>query len=307
MRFRVLTATGAALPALALLIAAPALARTAPPQATSVLYVADSVNNGVFLFNAASLGSPMLGSITSGVSEPSSLAVDKSGNLYVANEGNRNVTEYAYGATSPSRTITLSGAGVPEALAVTPGGQLVVGYGGVAGQNGTLAFFDKGKSKPARTVSISLEGNTQLDFGALTVESGDVYASIMRSPSGPDQLLEFARGSSTGVDTSIAPGNGQAFDQRRDFYVGDGSEVNVYMPGKNSRKYAITDDVENAGQIAVEPNGTLFVPNGQYFVCSQLEERGYVTVYAYGSQYESYIVSSNSMQNPVAVAVYSSL
>src|SRR5579863_1492526 len=54
---------------------------------TQLLFVSDNENNVITVYNAASKtqNPPSLRKITSGVAGPNGIAVDKSGNLYVAN------------------------------------------------------------------------------------------------------------------------------------------------------------------------------------------------------------------------------
>ncbi len=289
--------------ALAVLVSNPALALTAGSRTASVLYVADNVNNAVLLFNAQNLDAPMLGSITNGVAQPSSIALDKMGNLYVANAATGTITVYRSGASSPSRTIPASKLGLPAALAVDRGDSLVVGYDGAGGKSATLAIFDKRSARPTRTISIPAENNT-ISIGAIAAEADALYVSVARSPSGPSQLLRFARGSSHGVDIGISPGTGEAFDAQGNFYVGSGSSVSVYSPGSRQARY-IVQDLFDAGQIATAPDGTLFVPDGQDRICSQFTEPGYVTVYSPGSAHASFYLQSSNIQNPVSLALLS--
>jgi hypothetical protein len=286
--------------ALAAFVSNPALALTLGLRQASVLYVADNVHNGVYLFNAQNLSAPMLDAITTGVDQPTSIAVDSKGELYVANAATGRVTVYKQGTHAPYRTIAATKLGTPAALAVGSDNGLIVGYNGAAGQSATLAFFNSGSSRPSRLVSIPLGKNASAAIGAMAAESSSLYVSVTRSPSGPSQILRFARGSSNGIDIGIAPGTGEAFDAQGNFYVDGGASLAVYSPSRQTR-YIIYGLV-NAGQTAVAPDGTLFVPNGQHKICT-FEEAGYVTEYAPGSQNANSYLTSSYLQNPVSVAL----
>ena len=67
----------------------------------------------------------VLDTISEGVNEPYSLALDGSGNLYVANLSTSTVTVYASGSTSVLRTIS-QGVSWPTALAFDDSGNLYV-------------------------------------------------------------------------------------------------------------------------------------------------------------------------------------
>ncbi len=85
--------------------------------------------------------------IKQGLYAPDALAVDTSGNLYVANLNGRNVGVYHAGQTSPFRTIT-NGIHSPKALAIGPQGNLYVSnlY------ENTVTVYKPGSSKPFLTV-----------------------------------------------------------------------------------------------------------------------------------------------------------
>jgi hypothetical protein len=63
--------------------------------------------------------------IVKGIRTPDALAVDGSGNLYVANLNGQSVTVYAPGGSTPIRTIT-QGVNFPKSLAIGPEGNLYV-------------------------------------------------------------------------------------------------------------------------------------------------------------------------------------
>lgn len=86
-----------------------ALGSVTQPAAKSqseLLYVADNERNRILVFNALVKNSSPIQTITNGISGPNGIAVDKSGNLWVANTYAQNVTEYAPNATTPEQTIS---------------------------------------------------------------------------------------------------------------------------------------------------------------------------------------------------------
>ena len=88
------------------------------------LYVADNCGgNDVELYAKGS--TTLKTTITNGVSNPLGLAIDKSGTLYVSNYP-ASITEYAYGTTSPSKTITGGGLTDPFGLALDKDGNLYI-------------------------------------------------------------------------------------------------------------------------------------------------------------------------------------
>ncbi|MGA9272904.1 MAG: hypothetical protein WBV67_05415 [Candidatus Cybelea sp.] len=91
---------------------------------TGTIYVADNCGgNDVELYPKGS--TTMKSSITDGISNPLGLAIDKSGTLYVSNYP-ASITEYAFGTSTPSKTITGGGLTDPFGLALDKKGNLYI-------------------------------------------------------------------------------------------------------------------------------------------------------------------------------------
>jgi DNA-binding beta-propeller fold protein YncE len=88
------------------------------------LYVADNCG-GNDVEEYAKGQTTLKTAITDGISNPLGLAIDKSGTLYVSNYPAA-ITEYAYGTTSPSKTITGGGMSDPFGLALDKAGNLYI-------------------------------------------------------------------------------------------------------------------------------------------------------------------------------------
>ena len=128
-------ATAALVSACTLRSGAPGLPPQAPLQvaesefaADGVFYVANELGNSIFVYKVG--GSSPLRKITQGIDQPFTVAVDRSGNLYVANQGHGNrpkgsVTVYAPGSDTPARTIT-KGIGQLAGMALDPAGDVFV-------------------------------------------------------------------------------------------------------------------------------------------------------------------------------------
>jgi len=76
----------------------------------ATLFISDIDADAIRLFPANKKNPKQNGTITSGINLPVNVAVDLHGTLYVANNGNSTVTEYPFGKTSAS--VTLSAARV---------------------------------------------------------------------------------------------------------------------------------------------------------------------------------------------------
>ena len=74
-----------------------------------ILFVADLQNSVVRLYDPTTPNPSPEGSITQGISNPSGLAVDANGSLYVSNIGSSAITVYSPGKTKPRLSIPTSG------------------------------------------------------------------------------------------------------------------------------------------------------------------------------------------------------
>ena len=102
------------------------------------------------------------------MNNPYALAVDSSGDLYVANYDNSTVEEFASGSTTPSATYS-AGVSKPYALALDSSGNLyVANYG-----NNTVEEFASGSTTPSATYSA---GVSKPDALALD-SSGNLYVA----------------------------------------------------------------------------------------------------------------------------------
>ena len=89
------------------------------------LYVSDTANSVVYIYELAKTGASLIGEITDGLNGPFGLTVDKSGNLYVANQNTPgNVLIYPPGKTSPSLTLS-EGLTTPQGVAVDASGNVL--------------------------------------------------------------------------------------------------------------------------------------------------------------------------------------
>jgi hypothetical protein len=259
------------------------------------------MTNSIVMFDANNSNAPALGSIANGIAQPAGIAVNQRGELFVANATNANITVYKNGASSPSRTIADASLGAPFALAVGSDDTLVAGFNGAPGHDAAIAVFDKGATRPTRIIDVPLEkGNDTVTIDAIAIASGTMYAAVMRDAGG-SQLLYFKPGSSHGIDTGISPGNGLAVDGYGSVYVGYGDSIDVFAPGTHSMMYSISG-VYRTSLVAVASNGTMYVPQQGYYVCSQFYENGNVGVFAPKSQSMSASFGT-PLVDPVSVAL----
>jgi DNA-binding beta-propeller fold protein YncE len=193
------------------------------------LYVGSDRNNVVTAYDLGIVGAPLVRTITQGIKTPGGLALDPSGNLYVANEGG-NVTVYPPGSNAPS--LTIAGIDRPQDVAVDAGGNVWIcnrsGQPGIyefpPGQttpsehitgspiqtpnqmafdaSGTLYIGDDGTgvyylSPGAQTVTqLNLQG-FQKDESGLAIDPVDGSLFLSNAVQGPYYVTRFAAGTTT--------------------------------------------------------------------------------------------------------------
>ena len=108
-------------------------------------YIADCYGNFI---DAFAMDGTLTARITNGLSGPGGMAVDSSGNLWVANGGANSVAVFPPGSTAPSRILNDT-AGSPGDVTVTADGTAYVSN--TAGNNGpNIAVFPPGHTTPTR-------------------------------------------------------------------------------------------------------------------------------------------------------------
>jgi len=189
--------------------------------------------------------------ITDGVGGPDAMAMDASGNLYVANVNTSTVTVYARGAASPSRTIT-SGIGIPVCLAVDSKGDLFVASAtGGPGSRGKVTEYAPGGRTVIRRIDATVDtaGWHDGQRGLVVDNAGNLYAAS--TPFKGIASVEVFRPNETKPSRVITEGVVRpwnlAFDRLGNLYVLNGwYGLSIYAPGSSS-PFAQID----------EPSGTI--------------------------------------------------
>ncbi len=219
----------------------------------SYLFVADG-NSGVLIYDPKTANGAPIGSLTSGVDDPAGLAVDKSGALYVTNEGASTVTVYPKGHDTPKLTI-IPGISEPYGIAVDSKGNVFVSNLG----NNTVTAYAKGATTPYATI----------DFGAygqpvgVGVDGNDNFWVVCGA------VFEIPAGTTTVQDAGLTGLNGPigiAFGRKNVMYVSNfsGSNVQVYAYGTTTPMKTITDGIEQSG-----PTLGAFTASNAYFQTNQ--------------------------------------
>ncbi len=179
---------------------------------THVLYAA-SYNNTVQIFNEGSLHQGACGSIT-GLSNPQGLFVDASGDLWVVNQGPKQVLEFAPGGSSP--TLTLSDpSGYPVDVAVDnhSGTVYVSNFFQNGSAPGVIEVYPKGATSPTATLS---DPNMAYAFYDALDDKGNLYVTYLEGGNfAPGQVDEWIGGTGQPDEPRGSPSRRREASRRR--------------------------------------------------------------------------------------------
>ena len=211
----------------------------------ATLFISDIDADAIRLFPANKKNPKQNGSISSGINLPVNVAVDLHGTLYVANNGNSTVTEYPFGKTSPS--VTLSGGQLvyPNGIAVDNKGTVYVTSGATAGSCYVLVY-PKGASTPSEQIN-----GFDLPVGLAIDKSGNLYVgdalqnAVWEVPSGSTTPSKL---SLDGLDDPV----GLAIDSSNDLWVANNANNSVlgFHLGDSSAFTTITSGLSGPYSIA---------------------------------------------------------
>lgn len=219
-----------------------------------VLFSSDANTNEVLMYNPATVNPSPKGSITTGISTPFGLAVDKTSTLYVANLGNSTVTIYPKGHTTPSLTIT-TGISGPYGIGVDSAGNVFVSNL----NNNTITAYKAGQTSPYETINFTSEGQAV----GLNVDGNDnVWVACDTS----NAVFEIPKGSSTPVNAGLSGLSGPigvSFGPSDLMYVSNfaASDVNVYTYGTTTPEETIKTGINGPTQNGVTHSGYFFQSN----------------------------------------------
>jgi DNA-binding beta-propeller fold protein YncE len=213
--------------------------------------------------------------ITSGVSDPWGLYVDKNGNLYVANQTNT-VTVYPPGSVYPSATYS-QGLCHPLFPIVDRQGDLFVANGRSCGSGPATVEYLPGSTNPYHVLQIPATEVDGLDFDG---QQNLYVAYCVTSNRGHGSIEKFAPGSPQGqiLGMTVHKPQGLIVDAEGNILMVDTSrttrDVVVYAPGArhpNARVKLPKGSIPN--QIAITKN------EDKLFVTSYNDGYVYVTNY----------------------------
>jgi hypothetical protein len=218
-----------------------------------LLYVGNSNSNTVTVYDF--YAGTLLRTISNGVNNPLTLAVDKAGNVYSGNAFRPgSVTEYDSNGNL-IRTIT-NGTSFPEALALDAGGTLYVG------NNGSITVYPPGATSPSLTISAGIGVPSAIGVDG----SGTVYSANQTN----NTVTEYAAGSASILRTisGVNDPPGLAVDFTGKLVVsscyscsgqGGGTDaVFIYAPGATTPMVSL-NQVSGPGAVAFDSLDNIYV------------------------------------------------
>ncbi len=222
-------------------------------KSKSILFVADC-SAGILMYDPTVANGSPTGSITNGTDCPFGVAVDKSGNLYVANIANSTVEIYPKGASSPGTTIT-SGISGPYGIVVDSKGNVFV----TNLNNNTLTGYKKGKTAPFETINFSAYGQP---VGIGVDKGNNLWVACDTS----NAVFKIAAGTQTVTNaglTGLSGPIGVSFGQKDMIFVSSfsGNVVQVYKSGSTTPFETLSSGISGPTQNGVTHGDAFFQSN----------------------------------------------
>jgi hypothetical protein len=248
----------------------------------NLIYWGDYNNNTITIYSSKGVNGKEKGQITTGLSDPERLFVDKKGNVYATNIGNDTITAYKPGTTSPFLTIS-NGVVSPTGLTVDAAGTVYCANVG----NDTITVYPKGQTSPSLT--IPTPGSAE----SLATDAKDnLYASV------GNEVEEFAPGSSTGVNLGLPAYPGALeVDHSGNLIVNYGGAIDYFPAGQTEPSKEIEVTAGSPFELSLSGNEkTLYVSVdvGTPFVVQSV-------AYPNGTTFSNKL-STNGGQWPIAVS-----
>jgi sugar lactone lactonase YvrE len=240
----------------------------ARPAHQVLLYAGGPNTNEVDVYSAYKDNPAPRDHITTGLDIPTGMALDNTGNLYVANNAGQSVpgksvywtvTVYGHGHNRLIRTYT-DGVASPVDVTIGPDNTVFI-----ANFSNGVTVYPSGSVHPVLTLR-GPSGYSSL--GVATESKGAVFVSWLQPYGGGGRIYKYRPGKAHGRDLGIAfdgEPHGLAVDDRGNLIVAvskapnPGSDVEIFGSGKTKPKQRITGPFQPFMVALDHPNSTLFV------------------------------------------------
>jgi hypothetical protein len=238
-----------------------------PPAAKTpkdLLYAGDSSSGQVLLYSSNRPHPRPIGEIVDGLLCPLGVAVDGSGNVYVADQCTNNfvgsLTVYPAGQKSPSLIIT-NGINCPWGVAVDSQGNVFVSNL-CSNDAGLVTAYHAGQTSPFETIPKSSFGPYSQPIGLAADGSGNLWVASDTDST----VYEIPAGSSQPQNaglTQLKGPVGASFDASGDLYVTNngGDNATIYAPGSQTPIATITNGMDSPSANTVTAWGKFFQGN----------------------------------------------
>ncbi|MFY9666233.1 MAG: hypothetical protein WAL67_00700 [Candidatus Cybelea sp.] len=216
------------------------------PQAKkqSLIYVSSVLTNDVYVYSYSA--QKLVGTLT-GFTTPYGLCSDKSGNVWVANDGASQMVEYAHGGTSSIATLG-DPSEYPEGCAVDPAtGNLAVANFSSNSGGGNVVIYAGARGSPQAYSDPSIVNYRFCGYDA----KGDLFVDGVNGSSA-FVLAELPKGGNTFKNIAISqsiewPGAVQW--DGKDVAIGDTDTVTVYRVNPTSGKVLGSTKLDGANYV----------------------------------------------------------
>jgi hypothetical protein len=194
-----------------------------------VIYSGSYNNSTITIYPSKGTNPAPIGTISTGLTNPERLFVDKNLKLYTTDEGSStSIVVYNPGKTSPSSIIT-DGVNFPTGITVGADGTVYCANTG----NSTVTEYPKGKKTPSLTISLNSETPENLAVDG----SNNLYIQYLGGTLGSG-VIEVPPGQTSGTDLNLVIGSASALsvDKAGNIVIIDqgSSSLDVYPAGQTT-------------------------------------------------------------------------
>jgi hypothetical protein len=237
-----------------------------------------------------------------GVGDPSGIALDAKGNLYVANRQLQTVTVYSPNRLGPVRTLTV-GKGFPQAIAVDPNDNIYVANSKGTGTEPYVLVFAPGQQKATLTL---IDGITS---PKVVTTDRRAYVYVANEFNIAVYPPESAKPSAV-IKKSVSVPLSLAFDSSGNLYVANSNKrgrsakgwVAVYEAKTFGLLRTITSGLYQPTALAFAKSGNLFVASSCFVPYSQSCNKWSVAVYPPNSSTPNRMIT-DGIQSPNGLAL----